>query len=1153
MNVKSTGCITTYDSLFFQSSPIISTLDHVKGLIEAYKTSFTTEKNIIISAKLLIERISQLEDISIKRECFCRLLKLEIEEIQNLIVKEIVPLFDFKTFYYDIQHNQAQELIQLEKIVSEIIESKLSLDELNFLVPICSLYRDILEHLWLLPYLEFGNHCSHLLIQNKDSILSNMKKQWIESLYQLASKKKINRLIPKNLEKSILRIFEPLPKSIVKDMDIQKSVINKSRGIPLTLLTIMANVYSNQGDLRRAIFHEEAFLKLLTEKPQEMSSSKEVLIIIMQRHGNLAGWKQILGKHQSAINHGTQALQIAKVLQDPYKTFTYLMNIGSLNFKERKGQLALSFYKKAQNIAQTLNDRKNEGRALVSLAEAYRFINNNEEAIRCYQVALNLTEEKSDLSSIYHKIGCAQAEMQRYQQAKEAYHKALDLLTQGDFISAIQIHANLARLFNNFGRYETAIFHAEIAFELTQHPLAQINELEALESRFSALTVLGNIYATIGNYEKEFDYQIRALRIAEKLESLEVVEKLVFFSDSLEMAYMNLGNAYCHRENYFEAKNYYFKALRITKNASMQGLIIINLGHILFFSDMLPEAISYYKKANEIDNKEIKQHSLNGLGIAYQAVGNIKQAIQSYKNFIFLSQASEDRRSEAIGYHNLGEVYRKFDHRLAEVNYRKSINVYATLHQELKSYSQWQITFFELQAMPLLRLESLLLEQGRTKEALQIADFRRSRALISSLTEKFQFQKNDNLLSSGLTSQEMQALAYKMNTCFILYSLSFENMDNVTVWVVPPQGEITCQQLPLRILTEEVEEATHFLKTFPFIVESTIAKRRPFVRPKKNRSSLTHAFLDELIRENPDESATSAFLQSFKKRLSLWYEALIAPLESYLPKDLQQVVTIIPDGFLAQIPFAAFLDKEGTYLIEKHPISIAPSIGILKLLDEIPKDFSENSLIIGNPTTPHLKDTLPLAEKEAQTIVAPLLATTSERILLQDSATVQHVVERMRDARWIHLACHGLTGTKPEEKLDPHSVFEGLFKLAPDESHSKGYLHAQEIASLTLRTELVFMSACFSGRGKLHREGSVGPVWSFLAAGVLSTAATYWELQDSELTLQMVDTFYRHLLGIEVEKLNKAQALQKAMVRGIEQKRDKPHLWGAFFLSGLHE
>ncbi|WP_011174605.1 hypothetical protein [Candidatus Protochlamydia amoebophila] len=168
MNVKSIESSTFfyYPPPFSQSPPKLSTLDHVKSLIEAYNTKFVTEENVIISAKWLLEEIGQLKDIGVKRECLCRLLKLEIEEIQNLIGQELAPLFDFKTFLYDIQHDQAQQLVHLEKIVSEIMESKLSLNELNFLFPICMIYQDILEHLWLLSYLEFGNHCANLLIQN---------------------------------------------------------------------------------------------------------------------------------------------------------------------------------------------------------------------------------------------------------------------------------------------------------------------------------------------------------------------------------------------------------------------------------------------------------------------------------------------------------------------------------------------------------------------------------------------------------------------------------------------------------------------------------------------------------------------------------------------------------------------------------------------------------------------------------------------------------------------------------------------------------------------------------------------------------------------------------------------------------------------------
>ncbi len=149
--------------LHYPLLPTLSLLDHVKGLIEAYKTKSNSEEDIFVSAKLLLEKINQLEDIGVQRECLCRLLKLEIEGIQNLIEEEVMPVFDFTTFLYDIQHDQSQQLIELEEIVSEIMETKLKSNELNLIIPICSIYQSILEHLWLLPHLEFGNHCTNLL------------------------------------------------------------------------------------------------------------------------------------------------------------------------------------------------------------------------------------------------------------------------------------------------------------------------------------------------------------------------------------------------------------------------------------------------------------------------------------------------------------------------------------------------------------------------------------------------------------------------------------------------------------------------------------------------------------------------------------------------------------------------------------------------------------------------------------------------------------------------------------------------------------------------------------------------------------------------------------------------------------------------------
>ncbi|WP_075883900.1 tetratricopeptide repeat protein [Candidatus Protochlamydia sp. W-9] len=1128
MYVESVKFSTPY-YLHYPLLPTLSLLDHVKGLIAAYTTKSNSEEDIFVSAKLLLEEIKQLEDIGVIRECLCRLLTLEIEEIQNLIVEEVMPVFDFATFLYDIQHDQAQQLIDLEEIVSEIMEAKLKSNELNLIIPICSIYQSILEQLWLLPHFEFGNHCANLLIQNKNAILSHMER-WKDSLNQLASEEKIDKSTPKNLEKAVQRIFEPLPEDMANEIDRQKFAIEESKTMTSRIFENMAKVYANQGDFQRAIICGEYILELLTCIPTEISQAKEFLVLTIWTQENLALWNKLLEQYPMAIHHTKKALLAAETLGDFYKVSIYLRNIGKLYLELGEGEQALSLYREARSIAQIVQDPKSKSQILIGLANDYLAIDKNEEAISCFQAALSLTEKKSEQTLIYNGIGRAYANAQQYKEAKKAYYKALEFLPQGDFFLAIEIHKNLAGLFNDFGRYGKAIFHAEKALNLSQHETIQKDELNALDSQFGTITLLGNIYGAIEDYGKGLKYHTQSLKIAEKIKP---------FTDYLGLAYTSLGIAYSNLKMYPESVEHYNKALEITKESFLRAKILLNLGNTFFSSGSFDKAIEKYKESYAIDNTNLKINYFNGLGVCYEAIGNKDEAIESIEKAICLSQESQDRRSEAGGYNNLGQVYSKSEPRLAEENYRKSINIYSLLHQKLKNYSQGQITFFKEQSIPLLKLESLFLQQGKTEEALQVTDFRRSRALVSALTEKFKFQKDSFLISSGLTAREMQALAHKMSTCLIVYSFASESTDSITAWIIPSDGEIICQQLPLGILTEEIKETHKFLQTFPFAVEERVIEES------------VDSFIEGLTRGEFNDSLNTKNLKPFKKHISLWYEALVAPLESYLPKDPQQVVTIIPDGYLAQIPFAAFLDKEGTYLIEKHPISIAPSIQVLTLLDQLPKVFPKNSLVIGNPTTSGSQ--LKFAEKEAQAIVAPLLETTQEKILLQDKATVYGVVGEMADARWIHLACHGSTGTKPDEKLDPHSVFEGLFKLTPDESHPQGYLHAQEIAALALRAELVFMSACFSGRGKPHGEGIVGPVWSFLAAGALSTIATYWQLPDTELTLQMVETFYRHFLGIGVKKLNKAQALQKAMLVGIEQVRERPDRWGAFFLSGLHE
>jgi len=291
-------------------------------------------------------------------------------------------------------------------------------------------------------------------------------------------------------------------------------------------------------------------------------------------------------------------------------------------------------------------------------------------------------------------------------------------------------------------------------------------------------------------------------------------------------------------------------------------------------------------------------------------------------------------------------------------------------------------------------------------------------------------------------------------------------------------------------------------------------------------------------------------LGKLSNSLKSWYEVFIKPIEAYLPENDKEPLVFVPEGLLSLIPFAVLKNADEQYLIEKYPILMAPSIQTLCLLDSIPAPASEKRLIIGNPKTTD-RD-LPYASIEANEVSKLLLGV--DKPLIQEEARLSSIMGKLQTSpRWIHFACHGIYNAN----MDPHSLFTGCLKFVHDDIYPDGNLYAEQVAKMKLNAELVFMSACSSGIGRISQEGSIGQVWSFLAAGAKSTVATLWSLPDSSLTVEMVTEFYCHILGTSTDAqllgkpLSKVEALRKVILKAIGKMPDSPDLWGAFFLSGL--
>ena len=139
--------------------------------------------------------------------------------------------------------------------------------------------------------------------------------------------------------------------------------------------------------------------------------------------------------------------------------------------------------------------------------------------------------------------------------------------------------------------------------------------------------------------------------------------------------------------------------------------------------------------------------------------------------------------------------------------------------------------------------------------------------------------------------------------------------------------------------------------------------------------------------------------------------------------------------------------------------------------------------------------------------------TPSDLGLWDDATEAAFKNQSLSRFRVIHFAVHGLVSTKYPER----SAL--VFRPDPD-AHEDGFLQAREIVSLPIRAELVTLSACATGTGKINgEEGVASLVRPFLIAGAKSVVANLWNADD-DFTRTLMKEFYTQLAsGTDISKI----------------------------------
>jgi tetratricopeptide (TPR) repeat protein len=993
-------------------------------------------------------------------------------------------------------------------------------------------------------------------------ILSNTSKVLAQTID--ARKNQADQLLEQGIDQFQTGHLKAALLSYEKALQIYRQI--KDRTGEAQALGNLGNAYYILADYRKAIdFHQQS-LVIFRQIADRAGEGRSL--------GNLGVAYDSLGEYQKAIEFHQQRLAIAKELGDRTGVASALGNLGNAYASLGDYQKGISFQQQRLAISKQIGDRTGVGKALGNLGNAYYRLGEYQKAIDFYQQTLAITRQignRSGEGNTLGNLGAVYSSLGEYQKAINFYQQSLAIATQmGDRSSQGTRLNNLGNAYSYLGEYQKSIDFLQQALTIFQQIgdragegnvlgglgnayYSQADYKKAIEFHQKSLTIskqigdrsgeggalggLGNIYYSLGEYQKAIEFHQQRLKISKQIGE----------RTGESAALTNLGNAYGSLEDYQNAIDSYQQALEIDKkigNRSAIGKTLGNLGTVYDALGEYQKAIDFYQQrlkiAKEIGERSGEASVLNNLGNVYDSLGERQKAIDFQQQALGIFKQIGDRFGEGAALNNLGSTFlRSGNLPEAEKILKQGIEVWKSQRGKLADRNDLKISIFEQQTRTYENLQRVLIAQNKTDAALEVSENGRARAFVDLLISRLQF--NGHVSSPEININQIKQIAKSQNTTLVQYSIitdSFKIADKeqtkeseLYIWVIKPTGEITFRKADLKPLWQK-ENTT--LKDIVTITRESIGVRGT-------------AFRGIDVTYNPNAPKTTNKL----KRL---HELLIDPIADLLPKNPNARVTFIPQSSLFLVPFPALQDKDGKYLIEKHTILTSPSIQVLDLTRKQKQRIGNkpiqpnNLLIVGNPTMPDVSpkigesprqlSALPGAELEANAI-AKLFKTQS---LIGNQATETEVTKRLSQAKFIHLATHGL--------FDDIQGLNSSIVLAPGNKgneKSDGLLTAGEILDLKLNAELVVLSACDTGRGRISGDGVIGLSRSLISAGVPSVLVSLWSVPDAP-TAELMTEFYQNLQ----KSPDKAQALRQAMLKTMKQ-HPNPSAWAAFTLIGEAE
>jgi CHAT domain-containing protein/tetratricopeptide (TPR) repeat protein len=897
--------------------------------------------------------------------------------------------------------------------------------------------------------------------------------------------------------------------------------------------------------------------------------------------------KRMEGKYAAAEADLIESLRAYEALGDQSNTATVLNGLGIVNYMRGDYERALEHYRRSLGLWEALGNRASVANAQKNIGMVSREQGNYAQAMQFNLKSLAISEQLGDkekVADMLNNIGVIHDLQGDYAEALVHYGKSIELYDAlRKTTGALMVLNNIGIVYEHQGNYTPALAAYQKVLEARKAQGDKTNVAIALNN-------LGNIYSLQGNFAQALEHYQQALALIEPSGNKARTASIL----------NNIGGIYRLQGRYEEALSYIARSLSLNEALGVKRGVaeaLTNMGDVRLLQADYAQARGYYLRAQllyeELGDKRGISQLLNNFSLVSQSQGRHAEALEHARRAAAISQQIGSNGTLWKALVMEGGAYRALgDTASAMRSLKQAIDVIELMRAEVAGGEQEQQFFFEDKLSPYHAMIELLLAEGSAADALTYAENAKGRTLLDVIR-----RGRLNVTKSMTTAEQARELQLKnalvslgtqlrkesesptpdrskldaLDTGLKQARLEYEAFQ-VGVYAAQPtlkalRGSAKPSGLSeadlLRLLDGDsalLEYVVTEKKVYLFVLSGSGGVGEPSLDTRAYELGVERKELGERVETFRRQVAGRD--GNFLQQARALYDLLLGPALGQLRG--KRSLVIVPDSVLWELPYQALQAGDHRYLLEQYALSYAPSLSVLYKMTESAAEGgglrgAPTLLAFGNPLAGGAKTpasalvqrretftSLPEAEREVRTL-AQIYGDGRATVFVGAGAAESRFKAEAGRYNLLHLATHGVVN-------DANPMYSYVLLAGDEGSGEDGRLEAWELAQMDLKAELVVLSACETGRGRVGKgEGMIGLSWALFMAGSSLAVDSQWKVESRSTTALMLE-FHRNLRrsgSPAGARMSKASALQQAALKLMKSAEYRhPFYWAGFIAVG---